>query len=139
MSQELEIVYRSATPADMPQMLALWRRFWSPQPYEANLDRKIEKDPDLVVVAERDGRIVGTVIGGYDEWWPWIYRVAVDPEHQRKGIGTCLFQEIHRRLAARGADAACLIASPSNHAMCELLTKLGYKERFDRRFSLVFR
>lgn len=132
------IVYRNATTADIPRMLDLWRQFWSPQPYEANLKRKIEGDCDLVLVAECEGRIVGTIIGGFDDWWAWIYRVAVEPKYQRRGIGTRLLREMHHRLAARGADAACLIASPANKKMCGLLRKAGYKEKEDRRFSFVF-
>ncbi len=133
-----ETTYRNAAFEDIPQMLKLWQEFWPPQDSEDDLKRKIRKDPDLVCVAECDGRIVGTIIGGFDEWWAWIYRVAVHPEHQRQGIARRLFSEIHQRLAARGADAACLIASPSNEAMCDLLRKLGYQEKSDRRFSFVF-
>ncbi len=96
-----EITYRNATVEHIPQMLKLWREFWPPQRNEHNLERKIQKDPDLVCVAESDGRIIGTIIGGFDEWWAWIYRVAVHPEHQRKGVASHLFSEIHQRLAAR--------------------------------------
>ena len=110
----------------------------TPQAYEANLPRKIAKDADLVVVADCDGKVVGTIIGGYDEWWAWIYRVAVHPEYQRRGIATGLFNEIHQRLAALGADSACLFTSPSNEYMRALLAKIGYKERTDRRFGFVF-
>jgi len=130
--------YRNAEKDDIPQMLALWRCFWKAQPYEANLPRKIEKDADLVVVAECDGNVVGTVIGGWDEWWPWVYRVAVHPDYQRRGIGSNLLAEIHRRLKARGADGAGLFTPPSNEAMRALLAKIGYKERYDQRFSFVF-
>lgn len=91
-----------------------------------------------MVVAECDGKVVGTIIGGYDEWWAWVYRVAVHPDYQRRGIAAALFKEIHERLTARGADAACLFISPSNEAMQALLAKLGYKERHDQRFSFVF-
>jgi ribosomal protein S18 acetylase RimI-like enzyme len=132
-----ETIHRNATVPDIPGMLELWRCFWPPQPYEANLERKITKDPGLVCVAECDGKIVGTIIGGFDDWWAWIYRVAVRPEYQRRGIGTRLFREMHRRLAARGANGVCLIASPSNKSMCGLLKKIGYNEKEDRRFSLV--
>jgi len=134
-----EIVYRDAGLGDVPQILDLWRLFWPPQPYEASLGKKIAQEPDLVCVAEVDARIAGTIIGGFDNWWAWIYRVAVHPKHQGEGIATGLFLEMHRRLAARGADAACLVASPSNDAMCKLLRKLGYQEKTDRRFSVVFR
>lgn len=129
---------REASIQDIPQMLALWRRFWSPQTYEDNLQRKIETDPDLVLVAESDHGVVGTVIGGFDGWWAWIYRVAVIPDHQRQGIASELLLELHERLTARGADAACLFVNPANVNMCGLLKKLGYQPRHDQRFSFVF-
>ena len=133
-----DVAYRNAELADASQILELWRLFWPPQPYEANLKGKIAQEPDLVCVAESEARVVGTIIGGLDNWWAWVYRVAVHPEHQRTGIGATLFREMHRRLAARGADAACLIASPSNEPMRRLLSKIGYREKDDRRFSFVF-
>jgi len=119
-------------------MLALWRCFWPPQSYEQNLASKIETDPDLVIVAEQDGIVVGTVIGGYDLWWAWVYRVAVHPDHQRQGIAKQLLAEIHRRLLARGADAACVFASPTNEAMAHLLKSMGYRKRDDVRYSFAF-
>ena len=127
---------RHAALADIPQMLELWRHFWPPQSYEQNLSVKINTDPDLVLVAGKDGRLVGTVIGGYDLWWAWVYRLAVHPDYQRCGIAKQLLSEIHKRLLARGADSACLFASPQNEPMAYLLESLGYKRRDDVRYSL---
>ena len=79
-----------------------------------------------VYVADLGGAIVGTIIGGFDNWWPWIYRVAGHTAHQRQGIATRLMREMHARLAARGADAACLFISPSDEKMLGLLNRLGY-------------
>lgn len=133
-----EVIYREAAVDDVSSMLQLWRQFWRPQPYESNLRRKMEREPDLVCVADLRGAIVGTIIGGFDNWWPWIYRVAVHPAHQRQGIGTGLMREMQARLAARGADAACLFISPSDEKILGPLNRLGYKERDDRRYSFVF-
>ena len=129
---------REASVNDIPQMLALWRNFWPPQGYEHHLKRKIETDNELVLVAESDGMIVGTVIGGFDGWWGWIYRLAVSPTCQRQGIATDLLVAIHKRLADRDADAACLITDPTNAKMRGLLNKLGYQPRDDKRFSFIF-
>ncbi|MEK7476124.1 MAG: GNAT family N-acetyltransferase [Candidatus Coatesbacteria bacterium] len=132
------MIVRSATAGDIPAMLALWRQFWKPQPYEANLPMKIEREPDLVVVAEDGGRIVGTVIGGSDLWWAWIYRVAVDRECHQKGVGTALLKEILQRFKARGIHGADLIVSPGNEPMLALVRKLGGREHADRRYSIGF-
>jgi ribosomal protein S18 acetylase RimI-like enzyme len=129
-----DAVIREARQGDTPAMLQLWRTFWSPQPYESHLPAKIESDPDLVLVAESSGRIVGTVIGGFDGWWAWIYRVAVHPEHQRQGIGGRLIREMQVRLQARGADSAGMVVNPANEKMVGLLAKLGY--RHDERHGV---
>jgi len=132
-----KVVYRAARREDIPDILELWRQFWPPQPYESNLEPKIQRDPDLVCVAESDGRVIGTIIGGFDNWWAWIYRVAVGGEYQNKGIGMRLFKEMHERLKLRGADAVCVIASPSNKTMYHLLGKVEYEEKKDKRLSHI--
>lgn len=123
-----QIIYRNATLDDCPAILDLWRMHWRPQPYEANLPNKIEMDPGLVILAEAEGKIVGTIIGGWDGWWAWVYRVAVHPDYQRQGIASRLFEIVHDRLRERGSDGPCLITSPENESMQGLLKKLGYKQ-----------
>jgi ribosomal protein S18 acetylase RimI-like enzyme len=124
-----EVSYRNGAVADIPAILALWRHFWQPQAYETNLRHKLETEPDLIYVAECDDKIVGTVIGGFDGWWAWIYRVAVHPDFQRHLVGTHLVREMHRRLKARGADCICAVVSPKNESVLALLRRVGYDER----------
>jgi ribosomal protein S18 acetylase RimI-like enzyme len=59
--------------------------------------------PDLLLVAELDGRIVGTVLGGWDGWRAQIARLTTDPSLRRKGVARALVTEIERRLYRRGA------------------------------------
>ena len=131
-----DVAYRRATQADVTAMLSLWRLFWRPQPYEVNLGKKIQTDPDLVWIAESGGGVVGTIIGGFDGWWAWIYRVCVDPSFQRRGIAKRLLQIIHERLANLGADAACLVADSQNEPMASLLAVVGYKQKHDSRYCI---
>ena len=131
-----QIVYRNAATDDTPNKLRLWREFWPEQPYESNLKRKIELDTDLVYVAEVDGQITGTIIGGFDGWWGWIYRVAVIPNYQKRGIATRLIEEMQTRLKSRGAKSVNAIVSPSNEKMHHILQKMGYSEREHKRLSL---
>jgi ribosomal protein S18 acetylase RimI-like enzyme len=105
------------------------REFWRPQSYERNLQRKVRDEPEHVIVAEYNHRIVGTVIGGFDGWWAWVYRVAVHPQYQHRGIASRLLRVVHKRLLSRGADAACAIVSPDNEVVGGLLTKLRYRQR----------
>ena len=56
---------------------------------------KLQRDPDLFLVAEQVDEIVGSVIGGWDGRRGWIYHLAVKPEHQRKGNGQ--EEQIHKQ------------------------------------------
>ena len=58
----------------------------------------------LLLVATIDGKIVGSVIGGWDGWRGNIYRLAVAPAHRRKGIARRLVREISKALFERGAQ-----------------------------------
>ena len=63
---------------------------------------KLQRDPDLFLVAVQDDRIVGSIMGGWDGRRGWIYHLAVKPEHQRKGIGAELVREVEKRLVVKG-------------------------------------
>jgi ribosomal protein S18 acetylase RimI-like enzyme len=69
------------------------------------LVRLVSENGDLFLVAEDNGRLVGTVIGGWDGWRGNIYRLAVLPEYRRRGVGRALIQEAERRLSAKHALA----------------------------------
>jgi ribosomal protein S18 acetylase RimI-like enzyme len=71
----------------------------------------IERDPGALLLAVDGERVLGTVIAGFDGWRCHLYRLAVDPELRRRGIGSALLDAAHRRfesLGGRRADAMVL-------------------------------
>lgn len=52
--------------------------------------------------------------------------IAVDPAHQRQGIGRALLQEARRRLQAAGAKRVFLEVRESNHSALQLYYSLGF-------------
>jgi ribosomal protein S18 acetylase RimI-like enzyme len=58
----------------------------------------------LLLLAAEDGRIVRSVIGGWDGWRENIYRLAVTPEYRRRDIARELVKEITRALFDKGAE-----------------------------------
>jgi len=67
------------------------------------LTRLIDEPAALLLVATIKDKIIGSLIGGWDGWRGNIYRLAVIPEHRRKGIAKRLVMEMSRELFAKGA------------------------------------
>ena len=90
---------------------------------------KLQRDPDLFLVTEHDGRIVGSVIGGWDGRRGWIYHLAVSPDHQRKGIGAGLVKQLEERLVAKGAKMINAQIHKLNTRSTTFFKSMGYNER----------
>ncbi|MGK4584993.1 GNAT family N-acetyltransferase [Kitasatospora sp. HPMI-4] len=112
-----DIEIRCATIDRIPELLAFWARAAEGRSISDDPDgvaRLITRDPGALLVAERDGAVVGTVIAGYDGWRCHLYRLAVDPGQRRQGIATALLAAAEERFTALGgrrADAMVLLAN----------------------------
>ena len=107
---------RSATGDDIAAVLAFWDTTAEPTSTDSAdaLAGLLRRDPDALIVAEMDGRIVGSVIAGWDGWRGAIYRLVVDGEHRRRGLGHTLLRAAEDHLAALGARRLHAIVVGSN-------------------------
>ena len=67
------------------------------------LQSLVERGDEALLVAETDGRLVGSIIAAWDGWRGNMYRLAILPEYRRRGIASALIREGERRLAQKGA------------------------------------
>jgi ribosomal protein S18 acetylase RimI-like enzyme len=90
---------------DIPGVLAFWET--SAQPTSTDsveaLRGLLERDPGALIVAVEDGRIIGSVIAGWDGWRGSVYRLAVAADHRRQGLARSLLRAAEDRLAELGA------------------------------------
>ena len=110
-------------------MLGLWRAAGSVPSVSddpASLERLLETRADALLVAEVDGRIVGTIIAGWDGWRANFYRLAVLPSARRRGIALQLVNEAERRLAAKGARRLSAIVMSEHDPAVALWLAAGY-------------
>lgn len=116
---------------DEQAVIALWRAVFPGEPARndpaAVIRRKLAVQRELFLVARDDGgAVVGTVMAGYDVYRGWLYRVAVHPTCQRRGVGTALLRRAEAALAALGCPKVNLQVHGSNAAVVAFYRKLGY-------------
>lgn len=111
--------------ADYDAVVSVWRTAGSDPLPRAELEAKLERDPELFLVAS-DGTIAGVILGTYDGRRGFILRLAVDPARRREGIATRLVAELERRLKALGCPRINLFVLPDNAAGLAFWRYHGY-------------
>jgi ribosomal protein S18 acetylase RimI-like enzyme len=88
------ITVRRCRQADAPAVLDLWGQARSGHASTPDrlddVERLVADSPAALLVAERDGEIVGALIAAWDGWRGNMYRLAVSDEYRRQGIGLAL-------------------------------------------------
>ena len=128
-----EILLREFTMDDYNIVYKLWENSGpgvgiSRSDTRDEIAKKLLRDPDLFLVAEDDGKIIGTVIGGYDGRRGIVYHLAVDPAYRGNGIGKVLMAEVEKRLAAKGCLKSYLLVLRDNPNVIDFYRELGWEE-----------
>lgn len=90
--------------------------------------KKAGRDSDLFLVAEKEGRIIGTVIGGFDGRRGLVYHLAVAQEERTRGLGGLLMEEVERRLREKGCLRVYLLVTNENTAAMRFYQNRGWEE-----------
>lgn len=115
---------------DEPQVVALWERCGLVVPWNRPADdiaKKLAFQPELFFVAEDAGRIVGSVMAGYEGHRGWINYLAVLPERRRDGLGRALMRFAEERLCALGCPKINLQVRGTNRDVLRFYERLGYR------------
>jgi len=92
---------------------------------------KLQRDPDLFLIAEKDQEILGVVLGAWDGRRGWINHLAVRSTHQRSGIGKSLINELEKRLIKKGALKVNAQIYRSNESSLAFFKALNYEIHSD--------
>jgi ribosomal protein S18 acetylase RimI-like enzyme len=128
-------------PDEYSMVISLWQRCGpgvnvGASDSREDIRRKLERDPELFLVAEENGRMVGTVIGGFDGRRGMLYHLAVEPDMRGRGIAKALLVEVEQRLRNLGCRKSYLMMIPDNPAG-EFYKNCGWNEMDVRIFSKI--
>lgn len=129
------LTIRKAAERDVEPVLALWTAAGSPPSATDTPDgvrRLLATDPQVLLIAESDGAVVGTLIAVWDGWRGSFYRLAVAPERRRERIATVLLREGERRLRARGAVRLTAIVADDDSVAKGFWEAAGYTRQNNR-------
>jgi ribosomal protein S18 acetylase RimI-like enzyme len=126
---------RLAEVDDARSVLALWHDAEIEPSHTddvKSLVQLIEHDPKALIVAEADGRIVGSVVAAWDGWRGSIYRLAIAPRDRRRGLGRRLVREAEERLAEAGATRLQAVVVESDLQATGFWRASGWEQQIER-------
>lgn len=115
--------------SDRTGVVRLWRRcdlVAAGNDPNRDIDLKIAYQPDLLFVGESHGRVIATVMAGYDGHRGWINYLAVDPGHRRNGYGRELMAHAERALVELGCPKINVQVRPTNDGVRTFYEEMGY-------------
>lgn len=122
---------RELKPADYETVVEIWtvaglRCRLLGRDARANFQLELGRDTAVFLGAEIDEALVGVVLGTHDGRKGWINRLAVVPNHRKRGIGRALAMEAERRLSELGIKIVTCLIEGDNEASAEFFQSLGY-------------
>jgi ribosomal protein S18 acetylase RimI-like enzyme len=146
------ITIRPATPADLPAIGRLGallvrthhdfdpERFIAATPRTADgyawfLGTQLDKADAVVLVAEREGEVVGYTCAGVEgnDWMALrgpagvLHDIVVDPGERGRGVGGMLLDATLAELRARGAPRVVLSTAERNEPAQRLFARAGFR------------
>ena len=93
------------------------------------IKKKIQRDPELFLVAENKNQMIGTVMGAYDGRRGFIYHLAVHKKFRRQKVASQLLSEVEKRLQAKGCIKCLLMVFADNTDAIRFYKNHGWKNQ----------
>jgi ribosomal protein S18 acetylase RimI-like enzyme len=126
----LKTIIRPYQEDDKADVIELWKKVFPDAPAHNNpasdIKTKRAVQPELFLIALHGDQLVGTAMAGFDGHRGWVYYLGVDPDHQRRGIGTMLMKRVEAKLLGLGCSKLNLQIRADNAEVQAFYESLGY-------------
>ena len=122
---------RSFEDDDGDAVVELWSRCGLLRPWNnphKDIERKRRVQRNLFLIGTIEEKVVGSVMVGYDGHRGWINYLAVDPAHQRSGLGRALMDAAEQQLRRIGCPKINLQIRRDNLEAIAFYERIGYTE-----------
>lgn len=120
---------RTYQDTDQNNVISLWKDCGLVKPQNdpvKDIERKLLVDPDLFLVGVDEGKMIASVMGGYEGHRGWINYLAVSPNHQRQGWGEEIMKAIEVLIKDKGCPKINLMVRNTNLGVVSFYQKIGY-------------
>lgn len=129
------ILVRPLLAADYEQVVTLWRASEGVGLSEADgfsaICRYLERNPQMSLVAEAGGQIVGAVLCGHDGRRGYLHHLAIATEFRSRGLGRRLVEACLEQLGREKIAKCHIFVYPDNAQGLEFWRKIGFAGRMD--------
>ena len=122
---------RTYKDSDKEEVVGLWEQCNLVVPWnhpETDINIKMNFQPELFLVGEVGGRIIATVMAGFEGHRGWINYLAVLPKFQKQGIGRTMMQKAEQRLRDLGCPKINLQVRSSNKDVIAFYKSVGFSQ-----------
>lgn len=126
-----EMEVRPYRESDQDAVVALWRKCGLVRPWNdpvKDIRRKLGVQRDMFLVGSLDGRLVATMMVGYEGHRGWVNYLAVAADCRKRGLGRTLMSEAEARLREMGCPKVNLQIRRSNADVVSFYRSIGYSE-----------
>ena len=129
---------RVAKKEELAQILAIYSSIFKDPVEEKHLESLYSSFPQLFFVLVINDRIIGYLVykilpafkwqsGPHLIWELWLYSIAINPDHRKKGLGKMALLETMRFLRESGPSTMKLYVNETNQGAINLYRDLGFR------------
>jgi ribosomal protein S18 acetylase RimI-like enzyme len=95
------------------------------------IEKEIKNDNSIFLIAEFEGKIIGSVFGTHDGRKGWINRLAISPNFQGKDLAKKLCNNLENRFYNLGIEIIGCLIENWNEKSINYFEKIGFTKHED--------